>query len=102
MTEVGMVGLVHTNSPDLEHRTWTCRVTHINGEYITTTMGRFSALTRRAISPVAPAKLVLEGDEDFQERLDLAVTRGGHWKIYRHHGAPRRIRASLDKGVLPR
>lgn len=102
MSEINAVCLVHTSGPDLEHRTWVCRATHQNDEYITTTMGRFSAATRKAVSPAAPLKLVMEGDEDFQTRLDLGATRGGYWAISGSHPKGLKIRASIEEGRLPR
>lgn len=103
MSEVDMVGIVHTVSPDLEHRSWICRATHINDEYITTNMGRFSTTTRYGVGPANQRiKLVLEGDDSYQTRLDLGVTRGGYWAIQPSGRYGVRIRASLDEGVLPR
>ena len=102
MSEVGMAGIVHTVSPDMEHRSWACRVTHINDEYITTNMGRFGTATRFGVGPAnRRIKLVLEGEDSFQTRLDLGVTRGGYWAIAPSGRYGVKIRASLDEGVLP-
>ena len=98
-----MVGIVHTVSPDLEHHSWICRATHINDEYITTNMGRFSTTTRYGVGPANQRiKLVLEGDDSYQTRLDLGVTRGGYWAISPSGRYGVKIRASLDEGNLPK
>ena len=102
MSEIDVVCIVHTTAADQPHRSWICRATHINDEYITTTMGRFSTTTRQAVAPAAPLKLVMEGDEDYQRRLDLGVSRGGYWAISGSHPHGQKIRASIERGVYPR
>ena len=103
MSEIDVVCIVHTTAADQPHRSWICRATHINDEYITTNMGRFSTTTRYGVGPANQRiKLVLEGDDSFQTRLDLGVTRGGYWAIQPSGRYGQKIRASLDEGVLPR